>query len=151
MNASHEVGGLPLNQSLERARWAPAVCFAGRQLWRVAQLQIRQLAVQAWLPMPRFQVLVHGKNVILLKDEKRDETHVGGVYVWRVVEVATEGDALDAAVEQLVAEPEFQEEIWNTAQQPPEFEADEVLSLNSDAPLDGSLDTGYMFYAETDD
>jgi hypothetical protein len=101
--------------------------------------------------MPRFQVLVHGKNVILLKDEKRDETHVGGVYVWRVVEVATEGDALDAAVEQLVAEPEFQEEIWNTAQQPPEFEADEVLSLNSDAPLDGSLDSGYMFYAETDD
>jgi hypothetical protein len=29
------------NQSLERTRWAPAVRFADRQLWRAAQLQIR--------------------------------------------------------------------------------------------------------------
>jgi hypothetical protein len=101
--------------------------------------------------MPRFQVLIHGKNLILLKAERPDETHVGGVYVWRAVEVATEDEALDAAVERLVAEPEFQEEIWNTAQQTPEFEADEVRSLTGDAPLDGSLDSGYMFYAETDD
>ena len=32
---------VPHNQSLERTRWAPAVRFAGRQLWRAAQLQIR--------------------------------------------------------------------------------------------------------------
>ena len=29
------------NQSLERTRWARSVRFAGRQLWRAAQLQIR--------------------------------------------------------------------------------------------------------------
>lgn len=33
--------GLPPDQSLERTRWAPAVCFAGRHLCRAAKLQIR--------------------------------------------------------------------------------------------------------------
>jgi len=33
--------GPPSNQSFERTRWEPAVRFAGRQLWRAAQLQIR--------------------------------------------------------------------------------------------------------------
>ncbi len=32
---------LPSNQSLERARWASAIRFGGRQLWRATQLQIR--------------------------------------------------------------------------------------------------------------
>ena len=33
--------GTPSNQSLERTRGARSVRFAGRQLWRAAQLQIR--------------------------------------------------------------------------------------------------------------
>ena len=35
---------VPSNQSFERTRWAPAIRFAGRQLWRAAQLQIRWAA-----------------------------------------------------------------------------------------------------------
>ena len=35
------LGGRRSNQSLERTRWARSVRFAGRQLWRAAQLQIR--------------------------------------------------------------------------------------------------------------
>ena len=33
--------GLPSNQSFERTRSAAASGFAGQQLWRAAQLQIR--------------------------------------------------------------------------------------------------------------
>jgi hypothetical protein len=36
-----DVIGESPNQSLERTRSAAAVRFAGRQLWRAAQLQIR--------------------------------------------------------------------------------------------------------------
>ncbi len=32
---------LPPNQSLERTRWAGSIRFAGQQVWRAAQLQIR--------------------------------------------------------------------------------------------------------------
>ncbi len=35
------LSGVRSNQSFERTRWAPAVRFAGRQMWRAAQLQIR--------------------------------------------------------------------------------------------------------------
>ena len=35
------VRDLSSNQSLERTRWARSTRFAGRQLWRAAQLQIR--------------------------------------------------------------------------------------------------------------
>ncbi len=38
---THTLCGLPSNQSFERTRWARSIRFAGRQLWRAAQLQIR--------------------------------------------------------------------------------------------------------------
>jgi hypothetical protein len=101
--------------------------------------------------MPTFQVLVHAKNLVLTKAEDTSQTELGGLYVWRAVDAPSEELALGIAVSRLLEEPEFQSEVWNTPEQPPEFEADEVRLVTCDGPSDQSLDGGFVFYAETDD
>ncbi len=101
--------------------------------------------------MPRYQVLVHGTNLLLTMPENPEQMAVGGVWVYRAIEAESEATALGAAVSDLLSDPAFEEEVWNTEAEKPEFEADEILPLDPDAPLDGSLNTACIFYIETED
>lgn len=97
--------------------------------------------------MPRYAVLLHGRNVLLMHEGER---RVGGVYAWRCVEAKDRAAAVTAAIHKLQTDKNYQDDVWNPVDSSPDFEAEQVDNLDPDVSLEDG-DSACVFYIEDDE
>lgn len=95
--------------------------------------------------VPVFQILLHGKGLLLL--DQSGNKREGGVYVWRAVTASDEVSALALVQEELLSDSHFTDEVWNESMDHVVFEAEEVIEKTSE---EEAGDSGFVFYLEED-
>ena len=96
--------------------------------------------------MPKFSVLVHGSNFLLLA-ERSLQKH--GFYVYACVEAASITDAQEAAFALVRADQRLRAGVQNSRNDPPRLEVGEVKPL-AEWPADSARPlSGFSFYVES--
>jgi hypothetical protein len=97
--------------------------------------------------MPRYAVLLHGRNLLLLSE---GQLRSGGVYAWRCVEAEDESAAVSLAILKLHRDQHYQKDVWNTTDSPPTIEAEQIDVLDPEVSLEDG-DSACVFYVDEED